>query len=327
MDPERIIALARHQLPEYGTVGLHVERIDGGGSDRQYYRLRPELEPVIFCQYGPGTPENSRFAQHTDFLASHGVPVPRILARDPEERRLWIEDLGSSDLWSFREAHWQRVRRPLYEAALTAVERIHALRKADLSEHECPPLGPEFNEALYRWEQDYFFDNFVANFSTVTPAKAAHVRADPDLTQLIEELAALPRCLIHRDFQSQNVIVRDGKPLFIDYQGLRFGLGEYDLSALIYDPYVPMTRAEREELVEFCADRSPHADFRRRLGLCACQRLMQAIGAYGFLGLVKEKRGFLRHIRPAVTILRDVAVEQDFLHALAPVLSLNESAI
>jgi aminoglycoside/choline kinase family phosphotransferase len=327
MDDETILELAKQQLPEMQGVEYQIERISRGGSDRQYFRLSPVARPMIFCQYGQQTPENSRFAQHTDFLASHGVPVPRILARDLEQGRLWIEDLGPEDLWSFREADWWVIRRPLYEKCLAAVGRIHAITEGSLPPDALPPLGPEFNEALYRWEQDYFFDNFVARFSAASAEEASRIRTSDELRALRTTLASHPRCLIHRDFQSQNILVRRGEPVFIDYQGLRFGLAEYDLASLLYDPYVVLYRDQREELVALAEARSRTPHFRARLLACACQRLMQALGAYGFLGVVKNKPTFLRHIRPALANLREVAVEQGILPILAPLLSLHDSAL
>lgn len=323
LSPERILELTRQRLPQIEGVPFKVEQVHKGGSDRRYFRLTPAISSFIFCQYTAEKLENTLFAQHTDYLAEHGVPVPRIWARDTENHRLWIEDLGSRDLWSYREDDWEAVRRPLYEAAIRAVSKIHAIRKDNPGDPPPPPLGPEFDESLYLWEQDYFFTRFAVPFSIATPETMAAVRQDASLARLRSDLASLPRCLIHRDFQSQNIIVQEGSPVFIDYQGLRYGLGEYDLASLLYDPYVPMTAAQREDLIEFAAGLYPHPDFRQTLQRCACQRLMQALGAYGFLGLVKQKRSFLVHIRPAVQNLREVAIAGGALSALAPVLSLR----
>jgi aminoglycoside/choline kinase family phosphotransferase len=308
-------------------VDYQIEALTKGGSDRQYFRLSPSTRPLIFCQYGQQTPENSRFAQHTDFLASYGVPVPRILARDLEHGRLWIEDLGTEDLWSFRDADWWVIRRPLYEKCIGAVGRIHAITESSSPAGSLPPLGPEFNEALYQWEQDYFFDNYVARFSAAPAELAAEIRHGAELKELRTRLSSRPRCLIHRDFQSQNILVRQGDPVFIDYQGLRFGLAEYDLASLLFDPYVVLYRDQREELIALAEARSRNPQFREQLLACACQRLMQALGAYGFLGVVKQKPTFLRHIRPALANLREVAVNQGILPILAPLLMPNDSAL
>jgi aminoglycoside/choline kinase family phosphotransferase len=118
--------------------------------------------------------------------------------------------------------------------------------------------------------------------------------------------------LVHRDFQSQNVLIDRGEAWLIDFQGLRPGLPQYDLASLVYDPYMESASIDREELINayigkvLDAGGDIGADFRQTLDLCAMQRLMQALGAYGFLGLVMDRTPFLAHIPAALESLRDV---------------------
>jgi aminoglycoside/choline kinase family phosphotransferase len=126
-------------------------------------------------------------------------------------------------------------------------------------------------------------------------------------------LAKRSRVLVHRDFQSQNILVRNGQAYLIDFQGMRPGLAQYDLASVLYDPYVDLTEAERGELLEHYCDGKPDDDFTETLRFCAMQRLMQALGAYGFLGLVKGHQHFLQHIPKAVSSLREVVAKIDGL--------------
>jgi aminoglycoside/choline kinase family phosphotransferase len=117
---------------------------------------------------------------------------------------------------------------------------------------------------------------------------------------------------VHRDFQSQNIVIKDGRACFIDFQGMRPGLPQYDLASLLYDPYVQLPDSERAELLaHYLAaltdlGQTPAADYAAIYDLCAMQRLMQALGAYGFLGHVKERAHFLAHIPAALVSLREV---------------------
>jgi len=188
-----------------------------------------------------------------------------------------------------------------------------------------PELEKGFDADLYQWEQNYFFDHYVANFG---PEGSVSVREDDSFSELCRELGAEPRFLVHRDFQCTNVMIRKGKSFLIDYQGLRWGLPEYDLASMIYDPYSEFTETEQNGLAEFyfeLAKRSGREEsfetFRRRLDRCAIQRLMQALGAYGFLGLVKGKEEFLQHIPTAVARLRAIAVDRGVLPVLEKCLS------
>ena len=130
--------------------------------------------------------------------------------------------------------------------------------------------------------------------------------------------------LVHRDLQSQNVMIRKGEPVLIDFQGMRFGSLFYDLGSLLYDPYVEIGEADRTSLLRTYYDLSrPLQDwdeFESLFHLASAQRLMQALGAYGFLGREQGKSHFLAHIAPALDRLIDVTGRTGTLprlHALA----------
>jgi len=134
---------------------------------------------------------------------------------------------------------------------------------------------------------------------------------------LAKRLAAHPKILVHRDFQSQNVIIWDEQAYLIDFQGMRPGLPQYDLASLFFDPYVTLSNQERNHLLRYYFERHSQgwklAEFEAVYFDCGIQRLMQALGAYGVIGLLKEKREFLRHIKPAIKTLIEVAsVAEDF---------------
>ena len=152
----------------------------------------------------------------------------------------------------------------------------------------------------------YFFENCVGRYFKTESARVDKLKKLPALPAIAEKLAQLPRVLVHRDFQSQNILLRNGQAYLIDFQGMRPGLAHYDLASLLCDPYVDLNQTERDELLEhYCAGK-PSAEFLEILRLCAMQRLMQALGAYGFLGLVKDHKHFLQHIPKAVRSLREV---------------------
>ncbi len=131
-----------------------------------------------------------------------------------------------------------------------------------------------------------------------------------ELEALARRLLETPPVLVHRDLQSQNVMVRKGEPVLIDFQGMRFGSLFYDLGSLLYDPYVEIEEADRAALLRTYYDLSrPLQDwneFESLFHLASAQRLMQALGAYGFLGRERGKSRFLAHIAPALDRLIDV---------------------
>ena len=307
----------RIRFPAFSDAKVNIAPIEKGGSDRRFYRVRfsPE-QTIILVKYNLEREENRLYVQIAEFLAEHKIRVPKVYFHDPEEGLIWIEDLGEIDLWSHREESWL-VRQSLYESALDQAARLHRL-PLDSAQDIRPHLAPEFNAALYHWEQNYFFENCLGRYFGLSGQQITELADLPALHEIAQALGDLPRVLVHRDFQSQNIIVRNGQACLIDFQGMRPGLAEYDLASLLYDPYVTFSSDERAQLLEYYwtvrgEKESPSPQIFEH---CAMQRLMQALGAYGFLGLVKGSKPFLKHIAPAMESLHSLITNQPGLKKL-----------
>jgi aminoglycoside/choline kinase family phosphotransferase len=320
MRTETLLRQTRRRFPRFNVDEIKIAPIEKGGSDRKFYRVRCSSEQsLILVKYDLSREENRHYVEIAQFLEAHEIRAPRIYYHDADEGLIWLEDLGENDLFSHRAEPWL-VRRAFYESALDEVRKLHRLPEAvciEMHRH----LPAEFNAALYLWEQNYFFENCLGRYFEVDKAQIGNVAALPALRDIAENLAKRSRVLVHRDFQSQNILVRNGQGYLIDFQGMRPGLAQYDLASLIYDPYVELTEAERNELLEHYSGEKPDADFAETLQLCAMQRLMQALGAYGFLGLVKGHQHFLQYIPKAVNSLHEVVTEIAGLELLKNILA------
>ena len=115
-----------------------------------------------------------------------------------------------------------------------------------------------------------------------------------------------PKALVHRDFQSTNVLWKGDNLTFIDFQGMRLGPAAYDLASLVYDPYVTFTDEQRRALVELYAQKAKRPEFVKVLPYAAVQRLSQCLGAYGRLASVGQPQ-FQKHVVPALQNLLDAA--------------------
>jgi len=315
-----VISLTNERFPKTGNGNAAVTPLEKGGSERKFYRIRFGDESMIFVKYSGHKEENRHYVDIARFLNGAGVPVPEIHHHDPEEGLIWMQDLGEQDLWSFRNASWPP-RRALYESTLDGVLRMHA-QATELAPGADLRLERVFDADLYLWEQGYFFENCLGNYFQTTESELTELAALPALREATTALAARPRVLVHRDFQSQNVMINEGAAWLIDFQGMRYGLAQYDLASLLYDPYVALTSDERCELLAFYKKRLEQngtpvdSDFDEVFRWCALQRLMQALGAYGFLGLKKNRPDFLAHTPVALHSLREVASALDGLEPL-----------
>ncbi len=316
---EALLFFTHEQFPELNGAPCDVEVILKGASDRHFYRLNWQdgREPMILMVYTLARRDNPKFVPATRRLAQAGANVPRVYAFDEQRLCVWLEDLGRVDLHSFNDAPWEQ-RSPLYKATLREAAKFHRLGEASLGQADLDELEPPFDEALYEWEQNYFLEHFVRGHLGRDFSDTEYHDAHETLARLRRRLAKLPRCLVHRDFQSQNVLIRGEDAWLVDYQGLRLGLAEYDLASLLYDPYVALTRTERAELLGYYAEHRglDLAELREVFHLCAAQRLMQALGAYANLSRNLGKPHYLQHIPAAVSNLTEVCLEGQGLHEL-----------
>lgn len=307
-------------LARYGTDHTGVAEIEKGGSGRRFFRITTAQHgPAILCAYDDSRAENHLYADIATFLRDTlALPVPRVIEWRPELRILLLEDLGAADLWSLRHADGD-TRRAAWGDALRTLARWHAPAALDAHRAAGVRLMDGFGPELYKWERDYFRDHAVAHLLArpLSPERAEAL--EKELAALADRLLALPPALVHRDCQSQNILWRDGRAHFIDFQGMRVGTAFYDLGSLLYDPYVRFEPRERAQLLGDYAEaagayRTPA--FMQAFLDASAQRLMQALGAYHFLGLTKGKPEFLAHVRPALGHLIEITRENQKLPAL-----------
>jgi aminoglycoside/choline kinase family phosphotransferase/choline kinase len=284
-----------------------LERLTGHGSDRRFWRLAAGDWSAVAMAGGAGDQEFDRMVAIGRFLERHDLGVPRLLAVEPEERTLLMEDLGPDSLYRLVQAHGAG-EATVREGYRRAVDRLLQLQDVTTAaQRDCPEAVDHcLDTAGLRWETDYFRERFLTGHLGLDDVAGAELTAEFD--RLAAAAARQPLVLIHRDYQSQNIHLRDGSPWLVDFQGMRLGPVTYDLASLIYDPYVDLQPAFRTALVDrFAAGRPETPRQVRAMTLTASlQRLMQALGAYGYLGNVLGKTEFLAHIPGGIAHLKAV---------------------
>ena len=288
------------------------EFIDARGSDRMFYRLyrgaNPDGQPSpsalgVIYEETRRENANARFASLTKYLSGNGVRVPKLLADLPERNAYateFIEGRTLEELCGEKGADIVK----LYVPALDALKSIWSVP----ADSRMPELEPAFGPELYAWERQLFERECVKGrygLDGIPPD------AMKELEGVAEALCGEPKALVHRDFQSANLIYPDGDgaPFVIDYQGLRFGAAAYDVASLLFDPYVSMDDADRKLLVEIVS-KMPGAPSPRSVAIAAVQRLCQAIGAYCRLVSAGQPR-FARYILRAIGNLHHAVHDAD----------------
>lgn len=313
MPTEAILSTARQFLGVDPTVPITLIPIKRGASGRTIVRVKtPVHETFIGIYWTEEREDNSQFVPVGKFLKQAKLRVPEIIHDRSRYRVALVEDLGDTDLLSLKDQPFKE-RLPLYRSAFEQIDRLFFARPPkDLD------LMPPFDAKLYRWEQDYFFEHLVEDF---LGQDASGLRKDPAFTDLSDRLGTVARHLVHRDFQSQNLLIKDDKTWMIDFQGLRRGRQEYDLASLIFDPYMDHSKDEREALLDLWEDVADERPEPTLFNECAAQRLMQALGAYANILNNHGDEWYRPHITTASRFLKEVTAGTTLETPLAPVLS------
>lgn len=312
MPTDVILHATRQYLGVDPTVPITLVPIKRGASGRTVVRVKsPGREPFIGIHWTDERPDNDQFPMVARFLKSVKVRVPEILHEIPHRRVALVEDLGDVDLLSMKAEPFE-ARKGYYLSALEALDRLFYVKGPKDFE-----LMPPFDESLYRWEQEYFFDHLVEDHLGMD---ASGLRGAEEFVDLAKRLGSGAKHLVHRDFQSQNLLLKDGGVCWIDFQGMRRGRQEYDLASMIYDPYMDHTEDEREGLLELWEDLSEDRPEEGLLRDCATQRLMQAMGAYGSILKKRGDEWYRPYIPVAARLLGEVVKGSKLERHLAPVL-------
>ncbi|MEK6652883.1 MAG: sugar phosphate nucleotidyltransferase [Nitrospirota bacterium] len=296
--------------------------IGTGGSARKYYRTKKDGKTAVLMKCREGDADYHRHIKYTKFFLNHNIPVPQLIEATPEKMSAIFEDLGDISLYS-----WLKCRRnpedveEMYRKVLNIDVQIHTGATANVS--ECPMLQSRlFDYEHYRWETGYFIERFVEGVRNIKPKNLSALQNE--FHKIASKADSYPKTVIHRDFQSQNIMIHKGIPRLIDFQGARMGLPAYDVASILWDPYYRLEDGMRESLLGYYMDKMKNANssaaaFAKAdmpthpaLILCRLQRHMQALGAYGFLSSVIGKKYFLKHIPEGLRLLKeDVALVKD----------------
>ncbi len=295
---QRLMEFIRRRF-EPGFNHYNVTKLVGDASARQYYRyFSDDGESYILAAYPePFDPGKFSYKEIYDLLQEIEVPVPEILQMDGPLGIVLQEDLGNDSLQKIFRVAGEKQRLLLLK---TSIDHIVAIQwrgtRAFRPEYEGFSLA--FDEAKLKWEFDFFRKHYLGNYRR-QPWDQSEV-LDPEFQRIAAELASYPRILAHRDFHVRNMMVKQGILYVIDFQDARWGPPSYDLASLLKDS-LELDDDTVAEAVEYYLDQvsraefvglDPHvfdpAAFRRQFHLMCIQRLLKALGTYGYQIKVRE---------------------------------------
>ncbi len=281
-----------------------------GGSGRKIVRLANNQASAIGIRYDVRA-ENVAFLEFSKHFRRHGLPVPEIYGEALDAGAYLEEDLGDTTLFELLSNN--RAGDDIapeavgaYRDVVAVLPRFQVEAGRDLNYKVCYPRG-SFDRQSIAWDLNYFKYYFLRLAGIGFNEQAL----EDDFGRLTKFLLGAPRdYFLYRDFQSRNIMLRDGQPYFVDYQGGRKGALQYDIASLLYDAKADLPAELRQQLLNYYLDSLgrfitlDRAAFMEHYYAYVYIRIMQALGAYGFRGFYERKAHFLQSVPYALKNLR-----------------------
>ena len=289
-----------------------VQQLQGelGGSGRKIIRLGAAQETAVGILYNVRE-ENAAFLAFSKHFRRHGLPVPEIYAEALDQGAYLEEDLGDLTLFEFLSKN--RLGTAIAPAVVEAYRKVVAVLPRfqveaahDLDYSVCYPAA-SFDRQSISWDLNYFKYYFLR----LAGIPFSEHALEEDFSRLTDFLLSASRnYFLYRDFQSRNVMLRDGQPYFVDYQGGRKGALQYDIASLLFDAKADLPPELRQQLLyDYLRALETHTRIDREAFLghyyaYVYVRIMQALGAYGFRGFYERKVHFLQSVPYALKNIR-----------------------
>ena len=296
----------------FGEPVLRAQPLQGqlSGSGRRIIRLFGQNTKAVGILYEVRE-ENLAFLEFSRHFRKHGLPVPEIYADDLSQGAYVEEDLGDTTLFDFLSLNRKGediapAVLESYRKALAVLPRFQVVAGRDLNYKVCYPRS-SFDRQSIAWDLNYFKYYFLRLAGIPFNEQAL----EQDFTRMTKFLLSAPHdYFLYRDFQSRNIMLRNGEPFFVDYQGGRKGALQYDPASLLYDAKADLPPALRQRLLDHYLDvlaeliPLDRAVFMQHYYAYVYVRILQALGAYGFRGFYERKPHFLQSVPYALKNIR-----------------------
>ncbi len=292
-----------------GHTNFQIKALPISGSNRRYFRIY-QYDETFIGVYNCDTKENRIFLHMTEQFYNANLPVPKILHIHQDQKIYFLSDLGDTSLLSTIqkdvEGKLTSECKDFYKKAISNL-LLFQIKGRDLIDFSLCYPRQAFDYQSMLWDLNYFKYYFVR----MSNINFDEQKLEEDFNTFISFLCKVDgNFFMYRDFQSRNIMIKEGKPFFIDYQGGRKGALAYDIASLLFEAKTFIHPDDRNELLNFYIEELQKLlPIARNLFMdsyyaFAYIRLMQAMGAYGFRGLYEKKELFLQSIPTALENLR-----------------------
>lgn len=289
--------------------GARVVPLTGDASDRRYFRVLLPDEPSQVLSLYPAAFEYNTlpFVNVARLLGRMPVPIPEMFDHADDLGILMLQDLGDVTLQAHLGAAPAAEHAALYREAVTLVEMLQR-RGAELEAPDYMPYRVAFDVEKLTWELDFFIKHFLQAYRGVVLDDPTRSALRAECAGIVDELAAEPRVLCHRDYHSRNLMLKDGSLYIIDFQDARMGPDTYDLASLLRDSYVDLTEQAVDDLIAYFlalkGRTGEEKTYRERFDLMALQRNLKALGTFGYQTTARRNPVYIQYIPRTLRYVR-----------------------
>lgn len=303
-----------------GTLPASISQLLGAGSSRRYYRVATGAGRSVIATIGTSVKENEAFITMSRHFMSQGLDVPEVFAVTDDGMAYLQSDLGDTSLFdSLASARatgiWLQDDVKVLEKTVKSLVDLQFTNVGDIDFSRCYPL-PSMDRRSVLWDLNYFKYCFLK----AVVSEIDEVRLEADFECLADMVLSdeVPSGFMYRDFQSRNVMLNDGTPCFIDFQGGRRGPCLYDIVSFLWQAKAAYPADLRAHLLDVYAEALNEKIgcdtevLYRHLSSFILFRTLQVLGAYGFRGYFERKTHFLQSIPPALGNLAELLDKHGF---------------
>ena len=297
-----------------GRPADEIVELPSSGSNRRYFRLSGSRSLIGVS--GTSRPENEAFLYMAAHFRQKGLPVPEVYCSSEDKLFYLQEDLGDTLLFDAIEkgrksSVFDETEKRLLHQTIELLPKVQFVGADGMDFSHCYPQ-PEFNRRSILWDLNYFKYCFLK----ATGLEFQEDRLEDDFQKMADVLLrSASATFMYRDFQSRNVMVRDGEPWLIDFQGGRKGPVYYDVASFLWQAKAKYPDDLREELLgSYIAALRQYIPvdetyFRSQLQHFVLFRILQVLGTYGFRGYFEKKPHFIQSVPYAIDNLRQLLRE------------------
>ena len=298
-----------------GSPATEITELSSSGSNRRYFRLSGSVSLIGVS--GTSIEENNAFIYMAAHFREKGLPVPRVYCWSEDKSFYLQEDLGDVLLFNAIEkgrksCFFDETEKSLLRKTITLLPTLQFKGAENFDFSRCYPQ-PEFNKRSILWDLNYFKYCFLK----ATGMEFQENLLEDDFQKMSDVLLrSSSATFMYRDFQSRNVMIKDGEPWFIDFQGGRKGPFYYDIASFLWQAKAKYPDSLRKELLqeymEALRKYQPidESYFYSQLRHFVLFRTLQVLGAYGFRGYFEKKPHFIQSVPYAIENLRELLKEE-----------------